>query len=322
MEEFSEFPAFNPEQQVSFFYRLSAIKEKYLSNALKQAVESLEINQIDNDLNRFVPPVSLRRLAAAGLRGEVIFPVPVIIESDPHLLGYYRLLLGFSQKEFYSKKTMGIFRSMEEKGIISVKALKLIDPLCKSLIKASCFLLEEIDELSPLSVYELQLLTIGPQLRGAKNNDFGKAATVKTFDLIKSIVEPYLIRSTNSSLILENSSGRKVRIEFASDPDIQIIEEMKTGERGLISIEIKGGKDVSNIHNRIGEAEKSHQKAKKRGYNEFMTIVSVDVDYETLKEESPTTSHFFHLDRISDRKTSEFGSFQDILISILNIDAP
>jgi hypothetical protein len=32
-----------------------------------------------------------------------------------------------------------------------------------------------------------------------------------------------------------------------------------------VAVEIKGGKDYSNIHNRIGEAEKSHQKAKKEG---------------------------------------------------------
>jgi hypothetical protein len=38
--------------------------------------------------------------------------------------------------------------------------------------------------------------------------------------------------------------------------------------RSLAAIEIKGGRDYSNIHNRIGEAEKSHQKAEKQGYVE------------------------------------------------------
>ena len=117
-----------------------------------------------------------------------------------------------------------------------------------------------------------------------------------------------------------NDSSRTVRIEFAADPDIQIIEELKSGERGLVSIEIKGGRDVSNIHNRIGEAEKSHQKAKKKGYYEFMTILSVDIDYDTLKEESPTTSHFFHLDRLIDKESNEFNQFRDLISSMLSIN--
>ena len=121
-------------------------------------------------------------------------------------------------------------------------------------------------------------------------------------------------------MILKNDSNRSVRIEFAADPDIQIIEEMASKERGLVSIEIKGGTDVSNIHNRIGEAEKSHQKAKKRGYFEFMTILRVDISYEVLRQESPTTSHFFHLDKISDKEHSEFEEFKELLSSMLSIN--
>ena len=45
-------------------------------------------------------------------------------------------------------------------------------------------------------------------------------------------------------------------MEFAADPDICIREELPSGKfRNLVAIEIKGGKDYSNVHNRIGEAE-------------------------------------------------------------------
>jgi hypothetical protein len=86
-----------------------------------------------------------------------------------------------------------------------------------------------------------------------------------------------------------------------------------------VSIEVKGGTDISNIHNRLGEAEKSHQKARNRGFFEFWTIVRCDVDPAMAARESPTTSRFFHLDRISDQKAPEHREFRDLLGSLLGI---
>ena len=106
---------------------------------------------------------------------------------------------------------------------------------------------------------------------------------------------------------------------FASDPDIAITEELPSGVRPQVSIEIKGGTDISNVHNRIGEAEKSHQKAKNAGFFEFWTIIRVDVDERTAKSESPTTSHFFHLDRIADPRTREHDLFSDLLGSTVGV---
>ena len=56
--------------------------------------------------------------------------------------------------------------------------------------------------------------------------------------------------------------SRKVVIwPLATDPDIRIQEEFEPGQlRNKVAIEIKGGTDISNAHNRAGEAEKSHQK--------------------------------------------------------------
>lgn len=258
-------------------------------------------------------------MALFSLRGETIFPLPIILRQNPFILGYYRLLLGFSQKEFYSKGPFGLFKGMEEKGRLSKRCEPEIELLCQSLIKSFEYLVNEIDEFSINLVSELQFLTIGPQLRGSMNNKYGQLATEKTFNLIKELVKDYVILRTPNSLELKNDSGRIVRIAFSSDPDIEITEQLTSYERGLISIEIKGGKDISNIHNRIGEAEKSHQKAKKRGYFEFMTILNVEIDYSLLKQESPTTSHFFKLYKILDKTDAEYLKFKEILFSILSI---
>ncbi|MEP7142418.1 MAG: XcyI family restriction endonuclease [Ferruginibacter sp.] len=316
----NSFPVLSPDLQIGFHYRLKNIKDLYFHEALSKAVQNIPISNLDIELNEFVPPDALQKLASFSIRGEAMFPLPMLLRENPFLLGYYRLLLGFSQKEFYSKGPFGAFKLMEEKGRLSKNASDKLEELCKSLICTATEFVTQLIEFNLHIITELQILTVGPQLRGSKNNEYGQIATQKTFSIIKNLVRPYILSSTPTSIKLKNDSGRIVTIKFSSDPDIEIIEQLQSGTRGLISIEIKGGKDISNVHNRIGEAEKSHQKARQRGYFEFMTIISVDIDYTILKSESPTTSHFFHLFKISDRNSDEQHRFKDILSSIISIN--
>lgn len=262
----NELPVLIPDLQVSFNYRLKTIKDLYFHDALKASVKNLKIKDIDTELSELVSAESLQKLAQFSLRGEAIFPVPIVLIQNPFLIGYYRLLLGFSQKEFYSKGPFGLFKLMEEKGVVSKKAISEINFLCNSLIQSAEFFVKEIDEFSLPLILDLQLLTVGPQFRGSMNNTYGQAATQKTFVFIKELVQKYIVLSTPTSIEILNDSGRSVNIAFSPDPDIEITEKFPSGNRGLVSIEIKGGRDLSNIHNRIGEAEKSHQKAKKRTF--------------------------------------------------------
>ena len=314
------FPVLSPDLQIGFHFRLKNIKDLYFHAALSNAVQKIPVKKIDTELNELVPAEALQKLASFSMRGEALFPLPILLRENPFILGYYRLLLGFSQKEFYSKGPFGSFKLLEEKGKLSKNASEKLDELCKSLILTAAAFIMEFEEFNLPIIAELQVLTVGPQLRGSKNNEYGQIATQKTFSIIKDLVKSYILSSTATSIQIKNDSGRIVTIKFSSDPDIEIIEELQSGNRGLISIEIKGGKDISNVHNRIGEAEKSHQKARQRGYFEFMTIISVDIDYSTLKAESPTTSHFFHLFKISDKNSDEQQKFKDILSSIISIN--
>lgn len=86
-----------------------------------------------------------------------------------------------------------------------------------------------------------------------------------------------------------------------------------------MSIEIKGGTDASNIHNRLGEAEKSHLKAKNLGFFEFWTITRVDLPSGVAKRDSPTTVHFFNLDRISNKSTTDHKELRALLGSLMGI---
>jgi hypothetical protein len=313
------FPVLSPDLQVAFYRKLRSINEQYLYQALSETVGHLSIPDIDKQLAFYVDPQSVKKVASFGLRGELFFPVPCIIESNPKLLGYYRMLLGLSQKEFYNKGPFGAFRRLEETGIVSPKTKPFVEGLCISLIGTAQIMIAEIDELSLATIRDLQILTLGPQLRGGVNTEFGKFATERVFKLIKSLVLPYLKSEDNRTLIIENDSKRIVTIEFSSDPDIRIIERIGSTNRPLVSIEIKGGKDRSNIHNRIGEAEKSHQKAKSNNFFEFWTMIRVDMDYRDARRESPTTTHFFNIDHIQDSRHEEYRLFRDLLSSLLSI---
>jgi hypothetical protein len=312
-------PVLEPDLQIAFYHKLKSINDQYLYQALSDTIKNLSIPNIDKQLADYVDHESIKKVASYGLRGELFFPVPCIMESNPKLLGYYRLLLGISQKEFYNKGPFGAFKRLEEKGIISQKIRSQIEPLCISLIGTAEIMIDEIDDLSLTTIRDLQILTLGPQLRGGLNTEFGKNATDKIFKLLKSLVSPYLKSETDRALIIENDSNRIVTIEFSSDPDISIIEKIGSTNRPLVSIEIKSGKDKSNIHNRIGEAEKSHQKAKGKNFIEFWTMVRVDLDYAHAKRESPTTTRFFNIDQNQNPQNEEYQLFRDLLSSLLSI---
>lgn len=313
------FPVLNVDNQISYFSRLRDFKELYFFDALQQTVQFVSIANLDLQLAEFASMEGLQILASYSIRGEVLFPVPLLLKENPRLLGYYRLMLGFSQKEFYSKGPFGRFKSMEIRGTIPNVTIESVEALCHSLCASALQIAKEIQPINPQVIGSLQTLTIGPQLRGSQNNTIGQIATGEVFQIVKSIVEPHIKKATKKKILILNTSSREVEIKFSADPDIEIIEKLTSRDRGLISIEIKGGKDKSNIHNRIGEAEKSHQKAKNQGYFEFMTIHNVDIDNTELTAESPTTSHFFHLDLLKDPDSEEYKEFSETLCSIISI---
>jgi hypothetical protein len=141
------------------------------------------------------------------------------------------------------------------------------------------------------------------------------------FQVIKDIVEPHIVDSTRNEIIIKNAAGREISIRFAADPDIIITEKFKSGnERNLIAIEIKGGTDYANAHNRLGEAEKSHQKAKLMGFTEFWTLMGFSVDREIAKQESPTTSDFYFINDLTDMDSAEFNRFRENIIGLTGIE--
>lgn len=313
-----------PKQQVGFAFSLHEVRERMLVEALHNAIEQIDLAILDSQLHHYADAEALKRLAAFGLRGELLFAVPCVLEKNPALLGYYRLLLGYSQKAFYTSDSgVGQFKSMEERGAVSTRQKELLDELCAALCGSATFLIHGLADymLNQQFLDDLSLLTLGPQLRGGANVQRGNIAIIQVFDVIQDIVKNTIVQSSRHSIEVQNASGRKVLIEFAPDPDIVIREEIRENNyRNLIAIEVKGGQDYSNIHNRIGEAEKSHQKARILGYVECWTVVNVDrIDIDMAKKESPSTNRFFRISDLLNPSSEERQTFSDLVISGVGI---
>jgi len=111
-----------------------------------------------------------------------------------------------------------------------------------------------------------------------------------------------------------------VVIALASDPDVRIQEEFGGRLQNKVAIEIKGGTDRSNAHNRAGEAEKSHQKARAEGFRDFWTIIAkAGLNLQKLSSESPTTNSWFDAPHVLGRKGEDWEEFRARVASQVGI---
>ncbi len=318
----------SPVLQIGFALALKKFRSVCLQEALFETIQQIDITEVDKELAAFVAEKDLATLAKFGLRGELLFPVPVLLKTNPYLIGYYRLLMGYSQKEFYGKDKgfgVGHFKSMEMGGRIGKLAANQIDDLCRAFCHSASQLLEGLGPLriSKALLDDLTLLTVGPQFRGGANNAIGVAGIVQVFKIIKEIIEHAITRLGENSMEVMSATGRLFSVEFAPDPDIIIREEMSNQHnRNVVAIEIKSGTDISNIHNRIGEAEKSHQKARRVGFTECWTVVNVSqLDMIKARNESPSTDRFYSLSSLMAREGEEYEDFCRRILSLTAVPA-
>src|SRR5579871_1084386 len=261
--------------QVVFHQLLVGARRTVLMDALSEAVQKIDPSQLSAQLDQYAPPDARQILAGAGIRDEHVFPTPIVLETAPMLVGYYRLLLGASQKSFYRTGTgLGLFQSMEKKGTITPRQREWLGDFCAAMSDPLADLVRQLSPtVTPRDIRELPLLTLGSQYQGGNNNTIGKQATEDVFLSIIAAVELYIQARRANGLSVQNTEGQVFEIKLASDPDVTIQEIGLDGRRRVVAIEIKGGTDRSNAHNRAGEAEKSHQKAKNEGYAACWTVI-------------------------------------------------
>jgi hypothetical protein len=278
------------------------------------------VSTIKEEIQAIVPESAQQVLARAGIRDEEVFPLPSVLRKSPTLVGYYRLLLGSSQKEFYASGTgMSPFKGMEMRGKINPTAERGLEEFCRDMSLALSELIGQISpQVTQQDIEQLPLLTLGSQFRGSHNNQIGKVAAEGVFLAIAEIVAEHISKQTSQALMVRNAAGRDVHVQLAADPDVRFEEVFGEERRALLAIEIKGGTDRSNAHNRAGEAEKSHQKVK--GYPERWTVISTEgLQLDVLKADSPTTNQWFDVAQILGREGKDWERFRTQLIGIVGI---
>jgi hypothetical protein len=142
----------------------------------------------------------------------------------------------------------------------------------------------------------------------------------EVFVMITEILEGWIIDKVPNKLTVKNASGRIVFVSVSRDPDVSVEEQVETQIHSKVAIEVKGGTDVSNAHNRAGEAEKSHLKAKQKGFKDFWTIISkTGLKMSKLKQESQTTTEWFDVTQLLAREGKDWEEFRQLLAAAVAI---
>jgi hypothetical protein len=291
-------------------------------DALNEALSGIDPTELKTQLIKYVPTDAQQTLAGAGVRDEHVFPTPIVLQTAPTLVGYYRLLLGVSQKTFYGTGSgMGQFKSMEAKGTINARQRDNLGAFCEAMSAALADLVRQLSPtVTPRDINELLLLTLGSQFQGSNNTAIGKLATVNVFLAITHAVESYITKREENRLTIRNPAGHTFIIKLASDPDVTIEEDSASRLRKRVAIEIKGGTDKSNAHNRAGEAEKSHLKARNQGFLAFWTVIhKKGLVMNKLRAESPTTDLWFDVAQVIGQQGEDWDEFRNQIADIVGI---
>lgn len=309
-------------KQLAFQPILVAARKAKLASAVSAAAAGCAQQALRADVSRLGDARVLKLAAAAGVRDELVVATPCLLKQKPTTLGFYRLLVGISKKQFYHGSSgFGLLEAMEEGGAITARQEAALEPACVELNRLIAELIIPLEpNFTPDDVRELPLLTLGAQLDGAYRVAIGESAAQAIFALMGELLRKHVTNTTATKIELTDATGMSVTIKRASDPDILIARDDGSARPRKIALEIKGGKDLSNAHNRAGEAEKSHLKAKAKNATDFWTIASMPKNNLTeFKNQSPTTRVWFDLSEVVARKGPSWEEFRRQISSAVGV---
>ncbi len=296
---------FNPipaDKPIDLYEALVAARRLQLQPALGRAVSEVGVPPIDDELKELVPADALNHVARLGLRGERVFPVPSILKHAPPLIGYYRMLLGISKKDFSQSNKLGYgpWLNAEERGAIPSRLIPALPQLCAALIEPLVQVVYAMDTFDDRDLSDLTLLTLGPTLQGGRNNIIGSRASKAVFEAMRTLVGDWTTFDSERLIRFTTPNKQTFALIEGDDPDVRLDATTARGEElPIITLEIKGGEDASNAHNRAGEAEKSHLKAKIAGYTHRWTIMVMrGLDRERLRTETPSSTELFEASEV------------------------
>jgi hypothetical protein len=307
---------------IGLYLSLLEARRLQLHPALSAAVSAVGVARLNEELDRLVPADTLSHVAALGLRGERVFPVPAIIEYSPPLIGYYRMLLGLSiTKDFTLKYGYGAWAKAEQSGVLSARLKPQMEAFCARLIEPLTMLVEAMGQFDNRDLSDLALLTLGPTLQGRRNTVIGREAALQAFRVLRRLLNEdwieFEVEDTQLRFVLPN--GQPYELVAGSDPDIRLNQGVGSSSKPLIAIEIKGGSDFSNAHNRAGEAEKSQIKAQQEGYQHRWTIIQMGgLPRATFETETRTSTAIFEFSQVVGQDGPDWKRFYTMFLELIN----
>lgn len=253
--------------RASFFYR-----KRLLFKRLAEAVEKIKEDELEwGSLEEF----GISKAAWDHIKNNDIAPVklfahPELIKKTPHLLAYYRMISGISQKGMV--RISFTTTPYEEKNIINIDERKLI-PIISTINRHLSSLIESDPSFSLDDAKLLGMMNYGTQINGSWRNEIGIEGGRRVKEFIqnyflkdKKIKEIHLkdgsIRSAGYQTEIDNINGfdmvNRYKIIFGSEPDVSILNPSDKLEA---AVEIKAGIDPAGALERYGAAKKSFDKA-------------------------------------------------------------
>lgn len=189
---------------------------------------------------------------------------------------------------------------------------------CESFIEPLVRVVYAMDVFDDRDLSDLTLLTLGPTLQGGCNNVIGSRASKAVFGAVRNLLSGWSTFESERLIRFETPAGRAFILVEGSDPDVRLDTTVQGTEVPAIAIEIKGGEDASNAHNRAGEAEKSHIKARQQGYSHRWTIMVMrGLDRERLRQETPSSTELFEASEITMQNSHDWDRFRSKLSEII-----
>ena len=301
------------QRQLAFQQLLAAARKTWLGDSLSDALAVVSPAVVKEQLSLlYLASGCAAVVGGVTHQGRAGVSCSNRVRSKPTLVGYYRLLAGVPQKSFYAGGTgMARLKSMEVSCCATTSESRFRPFAAKWDVRWESSSLK-FRRLSSSRIFRnWPILTLGAQFQGANNVLIGQQATKDVFLVIAKLASQATTERTNSKIVLKNSSGNTVIVSLAHDPDVRIQVQQGESLRNKLAMEIKGGTDRSNAHNRAGEAEKSHQKARSQDFRVCWTSIAMrGLSKSKLRSESPSTDQWFDVVQFSPAKVKTGRNFK------------
>lgn len=299
-----------------------------LDTGVSEVASSVSPLSLRRDALRCVPRDGLTDAQSLGIRDELVFALPSMLRRRPTLIGYYRMLLGYSIKQFYTVASgLSPFHEMESGKVPHTITDGDLIAFCKAYNETMSDFLTRASRADILKdLHDLPVMTLGVYVDGVWRNRVGQGAAASVaetvFDILTDAGYSRVSGTDNRDFVVAGPNMHRLHVLSSSDPDVSITELVGESERKVLCIEVKGGQDVANVHNRAGEAEKSHQKAKRNGWPRAWTVIlwsSLSKDQrDKIKVEAPTTDAWFDVNEVCGQSGRSYRRFAEQLLKTVS----